>query len=203
MSDEQNVLPFPTTATEEDPVQEQVDTSPEGLKKLAEKGVPQVLRLVNENRKKGIENLRRRAESLQGALEKLDAWRSRSQSPMMLLKNDRDEIVISLDNELLNIQNALDATLTATEAQDSLLDMLVNDVIGMVQNANAMQNAIMVSNGQSQTLIQLLIDKEIITDDEMRETWNELVLHKQEQFKRAQEEQAAQEALEEPSPIQS
>lgn len=179
MSNEETVN-FPTTATQQT---EPEGPSPEQLKKIAKEGIPQILRLVNQNRKEGIVSLQRRLDSIEGALDQLKKWTRDNNAPLMVLKDSQDNQVFSLGNELINVKAALDATLTATEAQDSLLDMLVNDIIGLVNQIGQLQKAIMISNGQCQTLIQLLIDKELVTENEMKNTWHKIMQQSSEQFK--------------------
>lgn len=184
---EENVVDFPTTANKEEASIE-IDTSPEGLKKLAEQGTPQVLQLVNQNRKEGAEQLRRKFESLETELEECRNWVRKNEAPLLVL-GDEDKTVFSLENALINIQKSLEACSTVVDAQNSLMDMIINDIMGMVQNLNAVQHAVMVSNGQCQTLIELLMKKEFITDQEMRETWETLVQGKKEQMKATEPEQ--------------
>ncbi len=185
---DQEALPFPTTASqEEDPV---IDTSPEGLRKLVEEGTPQVLKLVNRNRRNGAEQLRQKIELFDTELQVIEKWRKANQAPLFVIRDKNDNMIFSLENSLLNIQKALDGVSNYCDAQNSLMDMLINDMVGMVQNLNAAQHAIMVSNGQCQTLIQLLIDKTVITEEQMKETWNTIILNRKEQMKQAQEEQA-------------
>ena len=192
---EDNVVDFPTTANEPEPPV--VDTSPEGLRKLVEEGTPQVLQLVNQNRKEGAEQLRKKVDDMETDLQMLRRQTRSSGAAMLALTDDGGSVVFSLDNTLINIQKGLQAVSTYADAQNSLMDMLINDMIGMVQNMNAAQQAIMVSNGQCQTLIQLLMDKGDITDDEMKATWDALLANKKEQMKRAQQPAPAPE----PSPL--
>lgn len=190
---DQETLPFPTTANQkEKPV---IDTSPEGLKKLVEEGTPQVLQLVNRNRREGAEQLRNRMESLDTELQLVEKWRRTNLKGLMVVTDLSGETVFSLENSLLNIQRALDGVSSYCDAQNSLMDMLINDIIGMVKNMNAAQHAIMVSNGQCQTLITLLINKGAITDNEMKETWNILLQDQKEQMRKEAGVEAPKEPL--------
>ena len=180
---EENVIDFPTTAKQEAPV---VDTSPEGLKKLVEDGTPEVLKLVNQNRKEGAEQLRRKVDSLEVALDAIRRHCAKNGEALMTW-GEGDDIIFSLENELINIQKGLQAVSTYVDAQNSLTDMIINDIVGMVQNMGSVQQAVMVSNSQCQTLIELLMNKGTITEDEMKETWKALVENKRQQM---QEEKA-------------
>src|SRR5687768_8724023 len=110
---------FSTTANDE----------PEELKKKVQDGVPQVLKLINQNRKEGLKNLQRRLDSLQGTLDEVQAWTRKHNGPLFLIHGDNNSVLFSMENELRNLKSALDAVLTTNEAQDSLLDMLVNDLV--------------------------------------------------------------------------
>lgn len=184
MSNEETQLPFSTTANKEEaPVE--VDTSPEGLKKLVEDGTPQVLKLINQNRKESVDALRRKIESLEGELVAVRNCLAAGKDPgsLMVIHDDSGEMIFSLENTLRNIQQSLDSVQTFEEATNSLVDMLINDIVGMVHNLNNLQTATIVSNGQCQTLIQLMLDKGMITEPEMKATWESLIQNKKEQMK--------------------
>ena len=180
---EENVVDFPTTAQKkEDP--KEVDTSPEGLKKLAEENIPQILKLINKNRHEGVENLQRKTENLHQALKSLAEWAQEQQHPILKAQDNLGNTKFILDNELRSIDSALGSVLTVLEAQNSLLDMLINDTIGMIHNIQSTQQAVIIASGHSQTLIQLLLDRGDITEEEMKTTWQSIMTQNKEQIKR-------------------
>lgn len=151
-----NVLDMPTP-----------DTSPEKLQEVTEQGIPQILQLINKNRKEGLENLRKKVESLQTDLETIRADLGHDEA-LMKTKN------WSLENSLRSTQSALGSTETVLEALNSLIDMMINDLGGMVMNNQELQKGMMLAHSHLQTLLTLLEDKGVISDQEMKDTWEKI-----------------------------
>jgi len=132
---------------------------PEKLKKVVEDNTPQVLELVNRNRKSGLEALQKRLEGLEKDLE-------------------TSNLSDNLENTLRDVKAALSGTLVSLEAQNSLLDMLCHDVGAGVYNLQVTQKALQVSNRHLQNLLDLLKNKEVITENELKENWDQLIEQK-------------------------
>lgn len=163
---EDNVVELPTQEAPE------VDTSPEKIQEMAQQGESQVLQLVQKNRKEGHETLQRKVEAMQGDLQKIrDVL---GQEPLMVAKNERGDTAFSLESTLRDIEQGMAATLTSIEAMNSLIDMLIYDLGGTVQNLQRTQQAVLIGNSHTQTLLELLKQKGIATEEEIKECWEEL-----------------------------
>jgi hypothetical protein len=158
MSKEQQELEFETTGNAG---QDQAK-----LEEVARKGDSSRLNLVQQNRKAGLEGLQRAHESLENSIEKLQM----------------DGCVIDANGEVFNLKVALREALrgiqnahTCIEASQSLEDMLVHDLSGVIKNLEQVAAANWQSGAHSQVLIEVLKEKEIITEDDLRNKWNQLI----------------------------
>ncbi len=96
-----------------------------------------------------------------------------------LLENDGLHVADTVTKEhvsaLRDIRKALGAVLTSIESSDKLLDMLMNDVPQMTGMIGEIRDTSWLSSAHLQTLLGLLVKKEIISDEEMKEEWKVLV----------------------------
>jgi len=150
-----NVIQLPpTTAGETKPVAPQAVISTEEVNEKATNSQEFVMRLIEKNRKKGIEQAQRKLETL---------------SEHELLEDPREE------NTLRDLMGALQGLLTWAEATSSLVDFVKHDLISMITNLQQQGAQSWQSAAHLQTLIALLKDKGQITEDEMKATWEKVV----------------------------
>lgn len=183
MSDKKdNIINFPTTAEmSKNQVQQKeasepappVDTSPEGLKKMAAQGDEFVLQLVEKNRKLGVVQLEKQVEKLERGIERI-----RDLMPNEALWTSYDSkgsLVFSLEDFLRTTLAALKGCLTTLEASNSLSDMLLHDLGGTIQNLESYAKALWIENANLQVLMEVLRTNKVITEEQMKETWNKLI----------------------------
>lgn len=180
MSDK--VVDFPTTADEDLPVNGPTEgPTPDELKAMAVKGGPQVLQLIQKNRKVSHETLQRIVENLEKQIT--DIRRNLPDEPLMVKKTDRGDTFFSLEQALRDVQVGLGALLTNMEAMNSLVDMITHDLVGSVRNLNQTQRAMLMANSHVQTLLELLKEKGVVSEPELKDMWERLVEMKKQEIK--------------------
>lgn len=75
---------------------------------------------------------------------------------------------------------ALNYALSGIEAHDKITDMITHDIIGLVQNVEALSNHLFQTSAFVQTLLETLKAKGLATDADMKETWAKMVKAKAE-----------------------
>lgn len=80
-----------------------------------------------------------------------------------------------LENALRDVEGAIKAATTTLEALNSLADMIRHDLVNAVGNIEHQAIGQFQMSAHLQTLIALLQEKEIVTDDEMRQMWDKVV----------------------------
>lgn len=141
-----NTIEFPTSA--QDPAgrtEQEVDQA----NQLA-------IQLIDKNRKEGLEGLEK----------KCDNFKHRE-----LISTDRPVN----ENDLRDIEGAIKSIMTSLEAINSLIDMIRHDMVVSVQNIEQQAMGQFQVSAHLQTLIAVLVEKEFITDDEMKATWEKVV----------------------------
>lgn len=83
---------------------------------------------------------------------------------------------------LRDMTQALDATLLTQKAQNEIMNMLINDLIGLADKSNKLNQNLFMTGSHLQTLMKVLDTKGIITENEMRLTWQQI----QEEFVKQQ-----------------
>ena len=155
----------------------------EDAEKTVQDGMPQVLQMITKNRKSGRDILDLRIGNLRDTLDLIR--KELDDEGLMVTKTLKGKVVFSLENTLRDIQHGLDACLTSMEANDSLTDMLIHDLGGIVQQINETQKAMFTSNSHVQVLLEVLKDKNIIDDSEMKEMWEKIVAIKRKEMEEA------------------
>lgn len=179
-----NVFPFPTTANQGPPMPDnalpqQRQPTPEELQKMEQQGGPEVLKLIQKNRQVAHQHLQSASEGLSDLIQKV-----RDNLPgdaLWVEKNEKGDMYFSMEDALRNISRALGACLTGMEANNSLLDMLIHDLGGIVHNMNQTQRAMLIANSHTQTLLELLKEKGVVEESELKATWEKLVAEKQQE----------------------
>lgn len=146
-----NVVDFPTTSANS----EEAAMSPEQAQAEAMKKQEFLLKQIEKNRHVGVENLSKKVDSLEnveGVCE--DA---------------------GVEGRLRDLSKGLGATLTSLEAINSMLDYYRHDLFAVIQNLTKLEKAQFNSGAHLQVLLQLLSDKEIISEEQMQETWNKMI----------------------------
>jgi hypothetical protein len=73
---------------------------------------------------------------------------------------------------------AFSAALAGLEAHDAIIDMITHDIVGLVQNLDQLSTHLFQTGAFTQTLIEVLKAKGILTQEEMKETWAKMVKEK-------------------------
>jgi hypothetical protein len=113
-----------------------------------------VLQLIEKNRKKGLETLDRKLDNLDDRGTLSDA---------------------AVESAVRNLTAGLKGSMTILEALNSLVDFIKHDLISTIQNLERQGQAQFQASAHLQALISLLKEREMITDDELRDSWNKLV----------------------------
>ena len=170
-----NVIDFPTTGND-DPsecsseCQECPQGCPSEQKQQVEQGIPVVLQKIDKNRTAGMNKLE----------DKCTAFEHRDMVT--------EEVPVN-ENSIRDIEGAIKAIHLALESMNSLLDMLRYDVIQAIRNIDAGGASTWQLSAHLQTLLDLLKSQGVITEEDLRAKWNELVP----KMTKALQEQAAEE----------
>jgi hypothetical protein len=116
------------------------------------------LEQVNVQRKASLQGLRDKVKSL-SEQETINATHMSPASVMAF----RDAIA------------AVNYALSGIEAHDKITDMITHDIIGLVQNVEALSNHLFQTSAFTQTLLETLKAKGLVTADDMKETWANMV----------------------------
>jgi len=113
-----------------------------------------LLQLVEKNRFRGAETIEKKLDSL----------------------GDRDRLEDpKLESAVRDLTAGLGGALTSLEALNSLMDFIKHDLINAIQNLAQQARGNFQASAHLQTLIKVLEDKGVITDEVMRETWEGLM----------------------------
>jgi len=181
-----DIVDFETTANQDElpmPDETVPTPPPEELQEMQEQGGEQMLQLIQRNRKISHESLQRAFEGLEATIDQIVA--NRDLGPILVTKDGHGRVVFSLEDSLRTIMKGLGACLTSMEANNSLMDMLIHDFGGLVHNTNQTQRSMLMANSHVQTLLELLMEKGVITEPEMKATWDRLIQEKRAQFEQA------------------
>lgn len=129
------------------------DTEQEELQKAAKE-----LEQVNVQRRASLDGLRKKVKSL---LEQ-ETVNAEHMSPASVMAF-RDTI------------SALNLALSGIEAHDKITDMITHDIIGLVQNVEALSNHLFQTSAFTQTLLETLKDKGLVSAEDMKATWSRMV----------------------------
>lgn len=182
-----DIAEFETTANQELPMPDEVVPQPkptpstEELQEMQEQSGEQMLQLIQRNRKFSHENLQKAFESLEDTVNTVRE--NSKEAPLFVTKDERGKVTFSLEDSLRTILKGLGACLTSMEANNSLMDMLIHDLGGIVHNINQTQKSMLIANSHAQTLLELLKEKEVVTEPELKATWERLIKEKQSQLK--------------------
>lgn len=147
------VVEFPTTQEE---VEQRNSLTPEQIAQMDEKGVGKVLELIDKNKENGIKMMQ----------NSVDQKRVPHYSEDAGMKH--------IENTVRVLEKGIQGALTSVEAINSLVDLIRHDMVAMVNNLQQQQQAAVTNNTQVNVLLQLLDNKGIITEDELRETFRQL-----------------------------
>jgi hypothetical protein len=143
---EDNVVPFQTTRNPAQPDAAQAQQD----------GIPVVIKKIDENRASGMKNLEKKCDNF-----------------------DHREMITEdnpiTENTLRDIEGAIKSTMLTLEAMNSLLDMLRHDLIGAIQNIEAGSVGNWQMSAHLQVLLDLLKEKGVVTEEELKGTWEKIV----------------------------
>ena len=137
------------------------------LADLVKKGDETSIQLIMKNRKVGLEGLQRKVEGLENTIDRLPA-------DHMVVTSEGNK-PFNLKTALTEILQGLQSTLTGIEAVSSLDDMIIHDLAGCIHNIEKIGSANWQTGAHFQVLVEILKEKELITDEEMRAMWDKLV----------------------------
>lgn len=129
----------------------------EELAQAVEKGQELALDKLDENRQKGL------------AAADQAVWR---------LDNDPDMNTISdpdTELRLRNLESAVRGLTSTVEALNKLTEIIRHDLINSIDNIGEISTDLWKKGAHLQVAIDTLVKKGAITEDELRETWNEVV----------------------------
>jgi len=147
------VVEFPTTQKE---VEQRNPLTPEQLAQMDEKGVSKVLELIDKNKENGIKMMQ----------NSVDQKRVPHYSEDVGMKH--------IENTVRVLEKGIQGALTSVEAINSLVDMIRHDMVAIVNNLQQIQQAAVTNNTQVNVLLQLLDDKGVITEQELKDTFKKL-----------------------------
>jgi hypothetical protein len=131
----------------------ETDNLPEEVKQMRK-----VLETVNSNREKGLKTLDNKVQDLLN-------------SEVINVDKMGNAHLVST---LRDLSSGLNAALQVTEAENQLLDMVINDLGGLSQKLEAVIQNHFITGSHLQTLMALLINKGLLTEDELRQTWERM-----------------------------
>lgn len=120
--------------------------------KVAE-GAQQVVDLIDKNLEKGLKGLEKKLDNL----------------------DNRELLDPAIENTVRDLTGALKSAFIMLEAMNSLQGMIRHDMVGIIQNLEQQAKGQWMSNVHLQTLLQLMQDKGMITEEELRATWDKIV----------------------------
>ena len=136
------------------------------VQQQAEDGVPVVVQKMDDNRADGMKNLDRRCDNF-------------DHREMVTEDNPVDE------NHVRNMESAMKSVNQVLEALNGLMDMLRHDLVGCIRNIEAQSVSGWQMSAHLQTLIELMKEKGLITEEEMKATWDKII---PEQIKKLKEQ---------------
>jgi hypothetical protein len=117
-----------------------------------------VLEAVNGNRAKGLKTLEDKVENLLNS------------EVINVDKLGNADLVATLRD----LSSGLNAAFQAAEAENQLLDMVISDLGGLNQKLEAIIQNHFVTGSHLQTLIALLIDMQVLTEDQLRTKFQQM-----------------------------
>ena len=154
-----NVIQFPQTTAgiQSEPVGDEKApvVAPEKIAEKATQSNEFIIKLIEKNRKKGI-------EQTQNKLEKL--------TDRELHKDAQTE------SALRDVQAAVQGLLTWAEAVNSLTDYIKHDLVSMITNLQQQGAQAWQTAAHLQTLIETMKEKQQVTEEELKGTWDKLVV---------------------------
>jgi hypothetical protein len=149
----------------------------------AQQGQEFLLKMVEKRRHEGVEVLSHKVENLE--------------------KNTCLAQQPEVEDRLRDLSKGMGGALTSLEAINSILDYFRHDLFQVIQNLTKLEQVQFQTGAHLQTLLRLLEKKEIISEQEMQSTWQEM-MPKQEAASQGQvtEEEATSEPEAEPESTQ-
>jgi len=141
------------------PNQQPVDKklSDKELQNKVKKGHEAIIHTVDKNRFEGLKALE----------EKIGLFDTFNND----IKSDR----------LYNVESAIRAIATTTEAINRLTDMLRHDLLELIGNVEKLANSNWRTAAYVQSLLNLLMEKGTISDEELKQSWNKTITTHQEE----------------------
>ena len=160
------VIQFPQVAANDDSVEETevIQPAEQTQQEPVEdgQGTSKVLEMLNKNRQQGLERMERA----------IDAFDKRK----VLGSTVGGDTFVEFNEDMLrDVEAGIRSGFLVLEAINTLAEMLKHDLIGMIQNVENTNEAGWRTAAHHQTLVTLLKEKELITEDEMMATWKKLV----------------------------
>lgn len=151
-----NITNFETTADNKEiqtKKEELNNSTPQEVSGMDRKNVSKVLQLIDKNKEVGIEQMQRSVNGQEGR-------------PLLQGRGTEDTI--------RTIEKGIQGALTSVEAINSLVDMLRHDIIAAVQSLQQIQQAVIMTSTQVGVLMEVLKEKNLITEKEMEETFKKI-----------------------------
>jgi len=153
---EDNVIQFPGNPEETNEEPEKVSLTQEQMKKVIEKGQVIQLKKIDEDRISGL-------EAVDKALMGLD-------DPNLGQADDP-----TVEARLAYLESGVRGLATATNAINKLVEVTKHDLINMIQSLEQLSQDLWRKGAHLQTLIEVLKDKSLTSDAELKEKWDDIV----------------------------
>lgn len=137
--------------------QKRVEEMMKGAENQMEKGQI-VLQALQNQRKGALKELERKANNLLNDASQLTKPNLEGEESGKILANTLREIVTSVNSVQLTL-----------DAHDKLIDMLINDLGGMLDQLNGTTNGLIQTSMMVEVMLKTLMDKGIFTEDELKE----------------------------------
>ena len=150
--DKSNIIQLPNSRVNKSQPQEQCQCSV-GNKEAINPAV--VLQRIADNRRKGLANLENKVDGFS--------------------KERKVSYEAHVEDRFRDSENAITAAYTNLEALNAMVDMIAHDLIGAIQNLE--QNAVgqFQASAHLQVLLQVLKERGIVTEEELKETWEKTI----------------------------
>jgi alkylhydroperoxidase/carboxymuconolactone decarboxylase family protein YurZ len=130
------------------------------------------LQTLNKQRKGAIDNLEKKTESILDKVKKFTKPHFKGEDGPATLANSL--------RELAQIANS---THLALESHDKLVDMIIGDLIGVVEQTQSLTTGLLQTSVMTEVMMRTCIDKELFTREELNESHKKVAAQTQEQMK--------------------
>lgn len=118
-----------------------------------------VLQALHNQRKGALAELEKKANNLLNDTSNLTKPNLDGEDSSKILANTLRELIASINSTQLVL-----------DSHDKLVDMIINDLGGALDQINGTGNGLLQTSMMAETLVQTLLSKGVVTEDELKET---------------------------------